>query len=391
MAFQDVIDNYAQDATGTLTAPTGETVGYTVTSGVATTGPVGPNDFPNTDSGAQVLQDGLDPLEVTFDVPVSGITLTFDRSNSGEVYLIIINGVTVDLNNLPPEFSASFATSIVGSTNAGTHFITSTADGGGVSSTGTFNNNSLGFLTITGPIDSIGVVGSGGGGGFDVVEIGIDSVAFDVLCFAASTEIATPDGPKAICELGAGDTVLTAAGSTARIVAVQSRHIRPMEIYRETRLSPVIIKAGALGQGLPNKDLRVSRQHRILVASRVAQRIAGATQVLIPAIKLTDLPGIDVDRTMQPIDYYHILLDCHDVVLANGAPAETLFAGPVAMRAIESESAGFSEQALDHFDVEPMHPARPMPDAQVARKLVAAHAKHQRDLLEEWECVTAAS
>ena len=380
MAFVDVIDSYTTGATGTLTTPGGETVNYTVDQGVAT------RSFPNTDRGGEIQQDGDPKLQISFDVPVTGLSLTFDRSNAGEVYFIEINGVQVNLNTLlsamPPQ--ATFSTVIVGTGATGTHFVTS---GGGISSSGSFNNGSLGIVTLLGEINSVGVVGAGNaGGGFDVVEIGIDSTQFDVLCFAAGTMISTPEGARDVASLKPGDRVVTAGGRVTAVAAVTSRYLSPLALLRETRLRPVVIKAGALGQGLPLKDLRVSRQHRVLVASRIARRLCGATEVLVPAIRLVGLPGIGIDMTSLPLWYHHIVLDRHDVLLANGCPAESLFGGDRALAALDE---GLAEGQIAPDCQQLSQPARPLVDGKAAKALVAAHARHGRPLLEEWVPVHA--
>ena len=375
MAFVDVIDDYTTGATGTLTTAGGEAVNYTIVSGVAT------RSLGNTDQGAEIQLDGDPKLEISFDVPVSGLSLSFDRGNPGETYFIEINGVLVDLNVLlnavPP--LATFETFNAVNNGAGTHSVTSS---GGVSSNGNFNNNSLGILTLYGEITSIGVLGGGGaGGGFDIVEVGIDSTQFDVLCFAAGTMIATPDGQRDVADIRANGKVLTAEGLTRQVKAITSRHLSPLALWRETRLRPVLIRAGALGQGLPHRDLRVSRQHRILVASRIARRLFGQTEVLVPAIHLTGLPGISIDMAATPVDYHHLVLERHEVLLANGCPAESAFGGDRARSALEDASpeslAALARVAL-------AAPARPIIAGKEAKTLVAAHARHGRVLLEEW-------
>lgn len=375
MAFVDVIDNYSTGATGTLTTAGGETVNYTVVSGVTT------RTLGNTDQGAEIQLDGDPKLEISFDVPVTGLSLSFDRGNPGETYFIEINGALVDLNVLlsavPP--LAAFQTFNAVNNGAGTHFVTSS---GGVSSNGAFNNNSLGILTLYGEITSVGVFGGGSaGGGFDIIEVGIDSTQFDVLCFAAGTMIATPDGQRDVADIRVNDKVLTAEGLTRQVKAITSRHLTPLALLRETRLRPVLIKAGALGQGLPHRDLRVSRQHRILVASRIARRLFGQTEVLVPAIRLVGLPGISTDMAAAPVDYHHLVLDRHEVLLANGCPAESAYGGDRARSALEGAGP---ETLAALARAELAVPARPLIAGQEAKTLVAAHARHGRALLEGW-------
>lgn len=380
MPFQDVIDDYSNGATGTLTASNGiDTVNYTIVSNANTV------TTPNTDQGARITANGQQQIEVTFDQPVNGITLSFDRSNTPEIYRIQIDGVEVNIQDLIDNGDAVFTTTNAVTGDPGTHVV----QDGGITSTGSFSNDSLGFLTLNVPVTQLTVFGSGGtGSNFDIVEIGIDSANFTVVCFAEDTDIATPDGPRQVSTLKAGDQVVTLDGETRTIVATNARHVLPLELFRETRLLPVRIAAGALGGGLPTRDLRVSRQHRILFASRIARRIFGQQEVLIPAFRLVGLPGITVDRAIGHVTYHHILLDRHDVVLANGAPAETLFVGPMSAQALQDElDDTVREVVIDN--AEPMTPARPFPTAHDAKRIVNAHIKQQRPILETRFCQPA--
>lgn len=374
MAFLDVIDDYSDGATGTLTASNGvDTVGYTVASTASTV------TTANTDEGARITADGQQTVTVTFDQHVNGITLSFDRSNTGEIYKIEIDGVAVDIQDLINSGDAVFTTTNAVTGDPGTHVI----QDGGVTSTGSFDNNSLGFLTLNIPIEQIKVYGTGGNSGnFDIIEIGVDSANFTIVCFAEDTDIATPDGPRRVSTLGPGDQVLTLDGETRTIVTTNARHVLPVEMFAETRLRPVRIAAGALGGGLPTRDLLVSRQHRILCASRIARRIFGQPEVLIPAFRLVGLPGITVDRSVKAVTYHHILLDRHDIVLANGAPAETLFIGPMSAQALQDELDDTMREVVMDNDTQPMAPARPFPPSHDAKRIIAAHQKHARPVLE---------
>ena len=97
--------------------------------------------------------------------------------------------------------------------------------------------------------------------------------------------------------------------------------------WKRSKLWPVRICVGALGNGLPERDLLVSRQHRMLVSSRIALRMFGQADVLIPAIRLTALPGIAIDTNVTEVEYFHILLANHEVVFAEGAATESLYTG----------------------------------------------------------------
>lgn len=368
MPFTDVIDDYSNGATGTLTTSNGGSVGYTVTANVDTI------TRPGTDLGAQVNGDGSQTVTVDFAQAVHGMTVSVNRSTPGEVYYLVVDGVQVDLNAAIANGTVEFTLS-----GAATQIIT---PDGGISSTGTSFDGSLASLHFQSPVNTITIFGAGGtSSNWDLFEIGIDSEDFRVVCFVADTLIETPNGPVRIADIKSGDLVCTYDHGPRRVLQTNVRRLTPLQLLQETRLLPVRIKAGALGGGLPKSDLVVSRQHRILVASRIAARLLGTAEVLIPAIRLVGLPGIDIDRTMQPVAYHHLLLAEHELLIAHGTPAESLFLGPMSVEALDDQSPDIGAGITD------MTPIRPFPDAKQAKRIVAAHQRHGRTLLEEWLCL----
>ena len=153
-----------------------------------------------------------------------------------------------------------------------------------------------------------------------------------VVCFAAQTLISTENGPVPANELRCGSRIETLDNGTQPIRWINARRVRA-----EGAAAPVRIKAGALGQGKPTRDLLVSQQHRILFRSRIAQRMLGRSEILIPAKKLLCLPGISVVNGKEYVDYVHILFDRHEIVFAEGAPTESLFLGKETKNTLAAE------------------------------------------------------
>ncbi len=153
----------------------------------------------------------------------------------------------------------------------------------------------------------------------------------DTPCFAAGTLIDTPDGERPVEDLSIGDFVATRRDDVRPVVWIGRKSVPAYAMASHPGLRPIRIRANAFGAGRPRRDLLVSQQHRMLVASKVAERMFGTPEVLIPASKLTALAGVEVAEDVGSIDYFHILLGHHDVIFAEGAPTESLFAGPQAM------------------------------------------------------------
>lgn len=202
------------------------------------------------------------------------------------------------------------------------------------------------------------------------------------VCFNLGTLIETPQGPRPIETLSKGDTVVTQDG-IATIRWIGSRRYGSSALRKNPRLLPVRISAGALGRGLPQNDLLISRQHRMLVSSKIVERVCGTSEALISAVKLTKMPGFYVDKSVDDVVYFHILFDQHEVIFAEGAPSESLFTGPEAIKTLTQEAraeifAIFPE--LKNADFEPT-PARLMPATSTQADIIERHLKHNRALL----------
>lgn len=155
-----------------------------------------------------------------------------------------------------------------------------------------------------------------------------------VVCFAAGTLIATPHGPRRVETLRPGMWVHTLDDAAKPLLWVGRQQIAAQDMADNIRLRPVLIKAGSLGRGLPTRDLRVSRQHRMLINGPVVQDIFGAPEILVPAIRLVGMTGITLAEAKEGIDYFHLLLARHQVVFANDAPSESFLTGPQALETL---------------------------------------------------------
>ena len=134
------------------------------------------------------------------------------------------------------------------------------------------------------------------------------SANYNVLCFAEGTMISCPGGERAIETLAAGSVVLTSSGHE-RVIRFVGR--RMMDLSGDPSNAPVVIPAGAVGDGIPSRDLRLSPEHAVVLEG-----------VLIPVRSL--IGDVVTQEDVAQVTYYHIQLDDHDIVLAEGMPCETL-------------------------------------------------------------------
>lgn len=126
------------------------------------------------------------------------------------------------------------------------------------------------------------------------------------------TRIQTARGDVAVEDLAIGDRVACARGGQrtvtwlGRRLVDLSRHPDPPSAW------PVRLRRGALSNGVPSRDLLVSPDHALFLNG-----------VLVPARVLLNGATVLPDPSWQRLEYFHVALDGHDVLLAEGAPAES--------------------------------------------------------------------
>ena len=181
--------------------------------------------------------------------------------------------------------------------------------------------------------------------------------------FAKGTLIETASGQRPIEKLKKGDRVMTANGIYQRVEAKQSFNVTPNMLAQNEDLRPIRIVAGALGHNLPKNDLLVAKDHRMLVSSELAYRLCGETDVLVPASRLTQFPGIFACEDTDGVEYFHLLFEEHEVIFSEGAPSESLY----------PSQEEHTESAI---------PAAFIPAAQQQKKLIARHVQNGKEALD---------
>ncbi|MFN0116344.1 MAG: Hint domain-containing protein [Paracoccaceae bacterium] len=140
----------------------------------------------------------------------------------------------------------------------------------------------------------------------------------DMVCvsFAAGTLITLPGGAqRAIEALVPGDLVLTRDNGPQPVRWIGKATLRAIGSF-----APVVIAAGTLGN---DADLVVSPHHRIFLYQRGAHRIGGTAEILVQAKHMVD--GQSVTRREGGfVDYMSLVFDNHEIVYAEGVPAESL-------------------------------------------------------------------
>lgn len=199
-------------------------------------------------------------------------------------------------------------------------------------------------------------------------------------CLCRGTLIATDCGPMPVEQLSVGSLVMTRDHGLQPIRWIGSRRLDQIDLTLAPRLRPIHIRAGALGGGLPARDLWVSPQHRMLVSSAIARRMFGCSEVLVAARQLLALDGVAQDACLAEVEYFHLLFDAHEIILANGAPTESLYLGDQAMRALGPEARAEILTLFPQLEHAPPAAARPLVTGAKARQLATRHARNGKAL-----------
>ena len=138
-----------------------------------------------------------------------------------------------------------------------------------------------------------------------------DATTTLIACFAAGTRIATPRGEVLVEHLRAGDLVLTISGEAQPIHRIGRRRLDCRRHPAPERVKPVRVAPHAFGHNRPKRALLLSPDHSVF-----------AEDVLIPIkFLINDVTITQVDAAS--VTYFHLELPRHDVVLAEGLPAES--------------------------------------------------------------------
>lgn len=241
--------------------------------------------------------------------------------------------------------------------------------------TGTLGLGSSGFLYTAAPIP---VSPDGSTLVQQILDAIVHAPKYDValddleICFLAGTRIATPDGEIAVEDLRAGDMVLTRDNGPQPLVWTSQSTVDAARLDRSPNLRPITVAAGALGDGLPRREVALSPQHRVLVTD------AEGTEYLASArhMQAAGARGFAIVRDGAPFTLVHIACADHQIILAEGAPMETFFTGPVGMRALSPAEQIELFQVFPMLELgqNPMTPARPFLKKKQVETLVSGKA-----------------
>jgi len=154
-----------------------------------------------------------------------------------------------------------------------------------------------------------------------------------VPCFTPGTRVATPKGECLVEDLKVGDRIITRDNGIQEIRWYGMKSLDWKTLRSNEHLKPILIRAGALGRGLPERDMLVSPNHRMLVANDKTSLYFDEREVFAAAKHLINNRRVHSVETLGTT-YIHFMFDRHEVVLANGSWTESFQPGDYSLKGI---------------------------------------------------------
>ncbi len=240
-----------------------------------------------------------------------GVTFTLSVADSSVDYLILLGNVALASNS---GFSGTNTFTLTWDDGAGGTQASS------ISINGNFDLGQILYLSTNGTLAAQSGVAYTG----QVTEVqfrlsgfieaaSISDISLSINCFAEGTRMATRDGPRPVETLTEGCEVLTADGRAVKVTWLGRRTINSRTAH-PSKVNPIRITAGALGYGLPERDLRLSKDHAVEIDG-----VLYDTGTLVNDVTIYQEHGV----LPESFTYYHIETEAHELLLAEGVAAES--------------------------------------------------------------------
>ncbi|MGH1425639.1 MAG: Hint domain-containing protein, partial [Pseudooceanicola sp.] len=206
--------------------------------------------------------------------------------------------------------------------------------------------------------------------GNEVGQVTFEEIENIIPCFTPGTVIATPKGERLVEELQSGDRVITRDNGIQEIRWIGAKALDGKQLAANDHLKPVLVQKGSLGHGLPERDMLVSPNHRVLVNNDKTALYFEEREVLVAAKHLTGMAGVDVVNAMHTT-YIHFMFDRHEVVLSNGAWTESFQPGEQTLDGLGNA------QRNEIFELFPeLETTKGIRDYHAARRTLKKHEAH---------------
>ena len=164
----------------------------------------------------------------------------------------------------------------------------------------------------------------------------IDNISL-LVCFEGNSLIKTNAGFCKASDIQIGQMVWTQDNGYQPVKWVGSRLVSKQEQIADKSLRAVQFNKGSLGCDMPNQDILVSQNHRMVLSNWLVQSHMGMDQALAPAKHFVNEDGVTL-APCEDVEYVHFMFENHEIVEANGCLSESFFPGDQAMKGINKDA-----------------------------------------------------
>jgi glycosyltransferase involved in cell wall biosynthesis len=158
----------------------------------------------------------------------------------------------------------------------------------------------------------------------------------EVTCYCRGTLILTDNGEVPVESLNIGDRLVTRSGAVRPIKWIGRRSYAGWLAAGNPQVWPIVFQPNAITDGVPKRTLMVSPGHAMFL-----------DDALFPAGLLANGMSITKSGALEEVHYFHLELDTHDVIAAEGAWAETF---------VDDDSRGVFHNAAEFHALYPHTP-----------------------------------
>ncbi len=168
---------------------------------------------------------------------------------------------------------------------------------------------------------------------------------------AGTASIRTPCGARRVENVRPGDLIVTRDNGLQAVRMVWTRTVTAADIAADPALAPIRLKPRAIGPMMPQKDLLLAAEHRVLVPGYRLANIPDTQSCLLPARVIAEMSDkAFLDRSVAEVTFYNIVFDQHHVFCADGLPVESYLPTPTAVAELDE---GLGADLRELFDRAP--------------------------------------
>lgn len=188
----------------------------------------------------------------------------------------------------------------------------------------------------------------------------------------AGTNVRTPCGLRRIELVRPGDLIVTRNNGLQPVRMIWQRTVTQEDMRQNHNLAPICLKPRAVGPMMPQRDLHVAPDHRLLIPGYRLLGMPDDTCVLAEAREIAGTSdAIYVDRSLETVDYFQMVFDSHQVLAANGLPVESFLPTAAAIAGLNDAMRDALVQRYPQLKKEPN--AYPPAEFQIASDIDYIH------------------